>query len=1714
MGHFLYLGLSMRISFVLIAVVFISLLCPFNLSAQSPLYTPYNGVHISGAGISENPPYGFNGYSGPAVSLKLYQPHGGVFYNGDFYFADRLNHIVRKISPDGFSQTVAGTGRVPVLGEDGKQNGPALQANLDEITAVDFDPQGNMYISGIGYVFKVSNGIISRYDVPEYIETPNFPPMEVPTQLGFVRDMKWLNGEIYIATYTGLFVVDRAGYINKVSRTHFVALALDKNKRLYGTTEEGVWRIFNDKSMKLVYAPTSTDVLNVDGSTLEDTSLKFGAMVFDANNALIVYSTYTDQIFKIYDGNKIKWLAGRPGEGIWSPRSVNSLNEKLAIKNTENGEKIWITLTNGHSIYEIDNPQDPGIDWGEENIDVDGSCGLDATTDGELFSCNPVNIATGTKVDYSLDVGHNTPYPIMWGRYYHSKKGEWTFEYQRHIKATTKRLEMHRPDGVVLVFKRANNKWVIDMGNNRTVVNAPVTIQPAETLMGYEYRNLKDEIERYDATGKLLSIESKEGWRLTMQYDGFNRLSKVLDVFHRGLDLTYTVPTPTSPSVLKTVSDGERTVSYTYEQINGKTVLTKVTRPDNKVVTYKYDDPTNPDTKGKGLLTEIVDENGAVFARYQYDMFGRATQTLHDPDGLKVNKNEFFYDDAYGAVDFVQNGEFNTAFVGKNTHTNGASKPRNITSPCFSCQGTSLRRNNYDQFGNPVEQFDFNNVKTQNVYDTTRALPTEITKAVGTPGQNTTQIEWHPTWRLPTQIVEEKNINNALVVQVTTNTYNANGQLIFRTLKTNPGEEVRTLSITYNDRKLPHVVTDPMGRQTIMQYDNQANLSSVTNAIGQTTTYGNYTVSGVPRLITLPNGLQRKLTLNPNQQITQIDEGSPTSGWRSTLLEYDNRGLLKKTTYPNGAFEENTYDTARRLVKVKDNQGERALVYDEYSKLIKEVVVSTTPGVTLQTEKNYTYNSNGRVEQEKTLDELAYYSYDTQGNVVSKVSNGLSTTYTYDEFNQLTKESFTPDGYIPDSPSSTTRAYYANGLLKSATDERGVVTTYYYNGFGEVNKIASPDGGQKVLERNKAGEVTKITDARGVVTALTRDNLGRVTAQLVTTPSSAPGLMSGTQTQQTVYDNCSNGAGMACSVQNYSGTVSYTYNVWQDVVGKTFTPANTTLSFHVGYTFDAVGNLVSTTYPSGRSAVSTFQQGRTKTITFDAHMVASDIQYYPFDLGVSSYQINGRLLETLLNESGNPKNIKAPDLNNQMFWNNAGRDFALNAMATYSGGGSVGSRHFAKGYLNKSAFALNQEHALYPKKLTYEYSYDLAGNRTKKSVDEDGVINYTYAPNSNRLQSTALVGGSSATYQYDGNGNTISGNGWTYTYDGENRLREASSYSTAHFEYNALGQRVKKDGWHGTEYFVHDEQGRILGVYNEQGVSKEEIVWMDGWRPVATARGTGINTQLYFIEVDHLNAPLRVLNQSNQIVWSWDLREAFGYHAPNEDVDGNGTYFEFNLRFPGQWFDKETGLFHNGFRDYNPSTGRYMQSDPLGLEAGFNTYAYVGSNPLRAVDPYGLLQKDGNGNITEKSGARILATHGKQSAYMRIVHLTTDKGRDVRALKWLSGDPGLKKNCHGFALGVNYWIDDPTSIYEDEYERVKNYEDADVTFFLKKEGGLILPQKSQLVPKHSGINTGKVGGMRGSFGKWGGEPSKFSSQLLLESYYGTVRYYRKKDEIN
>src|SRR6266850_4974368 len=110
---------------------------------------------------------------------------------------------------------------------------------------------------------------------------------------------------------------------------------------------------------------------------------------------------------------------------------------------------------------------------------------------------------------------------------------------------------------------------------------------------------------------------------------------------------------------------------------------------------------------------------------------------------------------------------------------------------------------------------------------------------------------------------------------------------------------------------------------------------------------------------------------------------------------------------------------------------------------------------------------------------------------------------------------------------------------------------------------------------------------------------------------------------------------------------------------------------------------------------------------------------------------------------------------------------------------------------------------------------------------------------------------------------------------------------------------------------------------------------------------------LYFIHPDHLNSPRVITNQAQQVVWRWDNDDPFGANMANENPSGLGS-FTCNLRFSGQYFDRETNLAYNYFRDYSPEVGRYIQSDPSGLRAGLNTYAYVGGSPLQWTDPQGL----------------------------------------------------------------------------------------------------------------------------------------------------------------
>ncbi|RJG05287.1 hypothetical protein D3870_03980 [Noviherbaspirillum cavernae] len=154
--------------------------------------------------------------------------------------------------------------------------------------------------------------------------------------------------------------------------------------------------------------------------------------------------------------------------------------------------------------------------------------------------------------------------------------------------------------------------------------------------------------------------------------------------------------------------------------------------------------------------------------------------------------------------------------------------------------------------------------------------------------------------------------------------------------------------------------------------------------------------------------------------------------------------------------------------------------------------------------------------------------------------------------------------------------------------------------------------------------------------------------------------------------------------------------------------------------------------------------------------------------------------------------------------------------------------------------------------------------------------------------------------------------------------------------------------------YVHSWTGVAQGGYTITAKAVDNAGAVTASAPVAvTVTGNG-EQAAYYIYADHLNTPRLITDAGSNTVWKWDNDEPFGNGLPDANPGGAGTNFEFNLRFPGQYFDRETNLHYNYHRDYDPGTGRYVQSDPIGLQGGINTYAYVGGNPINRIDPMGL----------------------------------------------------------------------------------------------------------------------------------------------------------------
>jgi RHS repeat-associated protein len=526
------------------------------------------------------------------------------------------------------------------------------------------------------------------------------------------------------------------------------------------------------------------------------------------------------------------------------------------------------------------------------------------------------------------------------------------------------------------------------------------------------------------------------------------------------------------------------------------------------------------------------------------------------------------------------------------------------------------------------------------------------------------------------------------------------------------------------------------------------------------------------------------------------------------------------------------------------------------------------------------------------------------------------------------------------------------------------------DGFGQRTALSSPDTGTSSYRFDAAGRLAARTDARGVVTSYGYAPVGRVTRAGVTSPSI--GISS---YQYGAPDTPA--AGQLTAMRDDSGHTEFDYDGFGRLIGKTQTVTGAvTSTFAVRYGYGSsgpsTGHLVSMTYPSGiRIDITYDDAGRPASLALLASgatvptPLLTGIAYHP--MGAVSGWTWGN--HTLANPN---RYVRRFDLDGKLVSYPLGHPAHRGVIRTlhYDAAERIAATTHTG---HAQASALNQTYSYDDlDRLTgfdgmatsQRYAYDKNGNRMQVSFGAASYA-YTLSATSNRL--LAATGPAPArTNTFDAAGNLLDDGTVRYTYNANRQIDSATRAGiTTRYLTNGRGERVFKNSFAGTTYYVYDERGHLLGEYDAHGKPLQETVYL-GDLPVAVVKPGASGPAVYYVYADHLRAP-RVLTRAvdNQMVWRWDQADPFGMMPPDENPSGLGM-FSYDLRFPGQVFDRETNNHYNYYRDYDPQIGRYLQSDLIGLRGGVNTYGYVGANPLSFIDPFGLqastIQCDGKGN--------------------------------------------------------------------------------------------------------------------------------------------------------
>ena len=362
-------------------------------------------------------------------------------------------------------------------------------------------------------------------------------------------------------------------------------------------------------------------------------------------------------------------------------------------------------------------------------------------------------------------------------------------------------------------------------------------------------------------------------------------------------------------------------------------------------------------------------------------------------------------------------------------------------------------------------------------------------------------------------------------------------------------------------------------------------------------------------------------------------------------------------------------------------------------------------------------------------------------------------------------------------------------------------------------------------------------------------------------------------------------------------TVAYTYDLLNRVTRLT---ASGPATFNVGHSYDAAGQLTAIGAINGSAGVST-------TLQYDAV---------------------GHLTR-LVNRSANGSTLFG-DLRH-----------------SYDKAGNILSLQDGAGTTNYTYDALNQLTGAVGPGLNESYSYDAVGNRTAK-----GGVTYVYNA-ANQLVSAS----DGSSYLYDANGNliskTVGGQTTSYTWDGYDHLARIDFADGSHaaYTYDVDGRRLSKRERNGQmTYYIYEELNLVQEL-NAAGNVIASYVYDRLDQPVSMTRG---NTTYYYL-YDRLGSVVGLSDGANSLVATYRY-DPWG----NLIATGGSNPALLNpFRFTGREWDAESGLYYYRARYYDPQIGRFLSQDPLHLvTAGAHGYAYASNNPLRYVDPSGLMERD------------------------------------------------------------------------------------------------------------------------------------------------------------